>query len=631
MKSKILKHFNATVTIYFIIAIFFLILQLFQLKSFNGVKGDIVYSGLSTKQRGLIPSRVRRIKLTFNGAELQLTPFERLKTITSDGIIHPLDFLDFQLQEDRIILMFDNDVQLNLISDIHSKKVTLRPELPLTIPPMERLLIPINWLDDFQLVQEDDILKLSRGEEENYFLTLPSESQINPQKNLDINVSNNILREVVLEETLSGTGRTLNDWFEKEGRRNLQDVYLREINQYQNLVFQSLKGRLLNNGYISDPQGENYFLEEAIIALLKESITRNQYPSLQAELAQSASSNRSRLSYYSAPFLGDIVTQGSTLISADWRQQSQMQQLLDNGDLSIFDYDDLFNFFSTQRSLDGELQRLEQLADKPSDQYNRINGQLTLLLDLQQNQSDSQRTLVIQEILNKQIIPNIFWIKEDLLLFDQQGIAQLEDSIVLGCLLIKYGNLLDEKLLAAGYKIVLSALKFQDDLGYIPQELIYSSNGDPEASGRMLPEKVYQMVTLSPYSTRRIDLSDELGLGSWAYTGASKFSLTSTPRETVINLDFPLEHAHHLVIRGVKPFYRIDLHGIKWKSDQNFQRYSDGWVYDEQRNILYLKVQHRRPTETIRILYYDPDAEAADTEEQPQREEESPPLFEESN
>ena len=44
------------------------------------------------------------------------------------------------------------------------------------------------------------------------------------------------------------------------------------------------------------------------------------------------------------------------------------------------------------------------------------------------------------------------------------------------------------------------------------------------------------------------------------------------------------------------------MHGIPWKSDPEFQIYSDGWVYDSLRRALFVKIRHRSELQSIRII-----------------------------
>lgn len=609
MNSKVLKRFYTAASLYFLIALIFLVIHIFSTERISGIRGNINYIGRSTKPSRLRPAEIRKMKVFFNGLELFVDPLHRLKVITSDGITHPLKFENYSLTDNGINLHFNHEVNLLIISDIHSKKVLLQPDLPLTIPPMERLILPAQWMKGYQLTLEEDLYRLHKGENENFYLTMPENTIIKEDAHLlDIDVSNNILRDIVLEETLTGSGRTLQDWFEKEGDRDLVSAYARELQQYAEKVFLSVRGRMDSEGFINDKAGERYFSENAVNLLLIESLERGMYPETQSELQAVASRNRSRLSNLSAVYLGDIVTQGGNMISSDWRFQTQLNSGLSSQAYSFFEYRGLYNFFNSQIGLYKKTVDLENLAmenkDHTEDYLYQLN-RLEFLLEAEYAQPNTERLAVIKQQLEEILLANVFWIKEDLLLFDEQGIAQMEASLRLGKLLVQYApQLSEQQWLIAGRKIVLSTLRYSDTLGYIPESLIFSSTGEPEQVGFIRPEHNYHILITSRYNPRRIPLSDKLGAGSWVYTGVSKLSISSSPRETVLNVDFPLGASHHMIIRGVKPFTNIYLHGIRWKSDANFQRYSDGWVYDSQKEILYLKIQHKRPTETIQIRYY---------------------------
>jgi len=59
-----------------------------------------------------------------------------------------------------------------------------------------------------------------------------------------------------------------------------------------------------------------------------------------------------------------------------------------------------------------------------------------------------------------------------------------------------------------------------------------------------------------------------------------------------------------MVVRGVKPFNRIQIYGMDFRTDPRFERYdSSGWAYSASEQTLLLKMKHRSPTEYVRIFY----------------------------
>jgi hypothetical protein len=59
-----------------------------------------------------------------------------------------------------------------------------------------------------------------------------------------------------------------------------------------------------------------------------------------------------------------------------------------------------------------------------------------------------------------------------------------------------------------------------------------------------------------------------------------------------------------MMIKGVKPFKKIQLYNIDFRTDPRFERYdSSGWAYSESEQTLLLKMKHRAKEEHIRIFY----------------------------
>ena len=55
-----------------------------------------------------------------------------------------------------------------------------------------------------------------------------------------------------------------------------------------------------------------------------------------------------------------------------------------------------------------------------------------------------------------------------------------------------------------------------------------------------------------------------------------------------------------MIIRGIRPFYRIQIHEIDFRTDPRFEMYnSSGYVYDERTRTLLLKMKHKKDDEDI--------------------------------
>jgi len=117
-----------------------------------------------------------------------------------------------------------------------------------------------------------------------------------------------------------------------------------------------------------------------------------------------------------------------------------------------------------------------------------------------------------------------------------------------------------------------------------------------EGAGRL--HSILKPVENSP---RALWLTDT---GHWAWTVSSSARAAFQGANMTLTFTYPVNNIHYVIIRGVRPFIRIQIHGQDWRSDSQFEIYdSSGWVYYPQEQILVLKLRHRSTTENVRIIY----------------------------
>jgi hypothetical protein len=113
---------------------------------------------------------------------------------------------------------------------------------------------------------------------------------------------------------------------------------------------------------------------------------------------------------------------------------------------------------------------------------------------------------------------------------------------------------------------------------------------------------LYAILNTADYYPRAEWFTDS---GLWAWT-VSPSSRASYDRDGNLNISvsFPVNMAHYMIVRGVRPFIKIQLHGTDWRTDSQFERYdSSGWVYYQQDQILIIKLRHRATVENIGVFY----------------------------
>ncbi|MDR0403665.1 MAG: hypothetical protein LBH35_08775 [Treponema sp.] len=170
----------------------------------------------------------------------------------------------------------------------------------------------------------------------------------------------------------------------------------------------------------------------------------------------------------------------------------------------------------------------------------------------------------------------------------------------------------DETRRALGRSIVLSVLSLADDAGSAPRIVVRNENsGFDEKPGveRLSSAGMYRICRNENggeyyAGARSLSPNETPATGLWAWTAASNVSAVQGPGTTDITVSFPAGETHYMIIRGLRPFAVLQLYGIDYPSDPQFERYdSSGWAYSPQEQTLLLKMRHRSSTERIRILY----------------------------
>jgi hypothetical protein len=186
------------------------------------------------------------------------------------------------------------------------------------------------------------------------------------------------------------------------------------------------------------------------------------------------------------------------------------------------------------------------------------------------------------------------------LVFGGNGEADTGFNFRLGKALEVYGETIgDEGWAGFGRSLILSILSMTDSAGSLPETLILSEGfREKPESPRFNASRLYRTIPADTYPH-----AAGLSGGMWAWTTASGISVAQDSSIVDISVSFPMGETHYMMIRGVRPFSRIQLYGIDFRTDPQFERYdSSGWSYSASEQTLLLKMKHRVSVEHIRIF-----------------------------
>ena len=197
--------------------------------------------------------------------------------------------------------------------------------------------------------------------------------------------------------------------------------------------------------------------------------------------------------------------------------------------------------------------------------------------------------------------------------------ADAEFNLRLGNALLVYAeSVQNSSLTGIGRSLILSVLSMGDASGMVTAGLSISEKAElVESTARLTSARLYRILNpVNPFP-RAVILGTQAN-GLWAWTAAQAINVNQQDDTIDITVSFPASETHYMLIRGVKPFARIQLYGMDFRSDPQFERYdSSGWVYYSQEQVLVLKMRHRTAEERIRIIFREEARPAPRTETAP--------------
>jgi hypothetical protein len=159
---------------------------------------------------------------------------------------------------------------------------------------------------------------------------------------------------------------------------------------------------------------------------------------------------------------------------------------------------------------------------------------------------------------------------------------------------------------ALARSLILSVLSLGDGSGIVKAGFLLSPEG--EITGNPAPSKLttarlYRILRPGEYRPKALPIAVPAN-NLWTWTAARTVSASLENDILDISVSFPAGETHYMIIRGLRPFAKIQLYNMDFRTDPQFERYdSSGWSYNAQEQALTLKMKHRATVEHVRIFF----------------------------
>jgi len=350
--------------------------------------------------------------------------------------------------------------------------------------------------------------------------------------------------------------------------------------------------------------------ESLVIAFTEESLNRSSYSAAVAAIP-AAFRNGNRRSYESSVFLGQLSQQYRSLISKDQETLNRLNSLLSEKSPLFLSEPDVFDFlisrghtkqFNDGLNLAGSLtpeqisleltpaifqwdMEWQYLSSYMENNFSHLTEQaINLVSDSLRMNSEKNKVFAV----NENRIDTIFNIRLGKALLGWAEVQKNDSWIMLA------------------RSFIISVLTLESYTGTIRAEYIISADGEitenPQ-SENLSTAHYYRILGLGEYSPRAVALSAG-DSHIWAWTAGQYITTVMENNVLDISISFPVNETHYIIIRGIKPFGKIQLHGTDFRSDPQFERYdSSGWSYIAGDQTLLVKMKHRTAEEHIRIYF----------------------------
>lgn len=335
--------------------------------------------------------------------------------------------------------------------------------------------------------------------------------------------------------------------------------------------------------------------EQLVVAYIAAMAENRQYKEALNKIPSNLKTS-SRRTYLSAPYFNTLSSMNTSLVRHMENRSSMINYAIQQKNLDIFTIQDLAEVLCTLEGKDV----VTKLITMPASliEFNPSVAQAAGIINTYTRLSSFDRTLAqnLMPVLEKSLetISAACSLENNLIrLEENEASLPILDSISVGMALIAYGNLtgnMDYK--ATGYLIINS---------YITPEVSENLHIMTELYPIVIPHNTY-------YPHIKI-VANKADSGNnkpvWAWTIAQNINYTKQSNgDVIITMDFPQGEINHSIFNGIKPFRRIDIYGMPFRTDPKFESYnSSGYVYNAETQTMFFKSLHKAQRETIKLYY----------------------------
>lgn len=615
---KYLSHRILVLTVLYIGIIFGIFaLQFTNGNAFSKAIGSMIFSGTTETSESGVIRPILPLHASVNGVDFFLDDQNPLIAYTAEKTAVKLKVTGISSEESGFTIVFTENVSVSFssIKRTNADIITISATIPARYL---KVAFPYKITRSSRIEKKDSLTLVNTGKKQFLFSgTAIENGNSNSIRHLAILRSSPV---VYYQTYIPAKGLVIEDLLDLPTASDA--AYRKAVERYASVSLASFRQSVVS-GSLSEGIVASYLSEMGRIGMYRSAI----------ELIPETYKNGAGRTYLTLPFLNNLEKTYATLISREREERLELSRKLTDNNPSVFEFPSLISFLVDRGStiLLKDVTRFVSVIDISTVTTRQAAGILEAAMDFAVYYPKDENVLLsLADACERRLKSAFVRLQDNLYVSDDGKTVNTLESLQIAPILIRYGSTVAEKTAwkNAGNLLVSSVVSLLGENALLPSaySISASETGEPfeitsKGTVTLDPATVYPvLVTGNSWYPHALSLASQAGPGVWAWTSAQAVKILKVSEELIkITARFPQGETHYMVIRGIKPFYRILIYGLDFRTDPRFESYnSSGYVYNEQTQTLYLKMRHKVEYEDI-LIYMgtdpNPKSEGADAAE----------------
>lgn len=598
-----MKHKSSrmiALTISYILIIFGIFVIQFTIgKTFYYTIGAMTVSGRDEVDETGNRTPLLPLHIVSNGLDFYITDQTPLTAKTSNNEDITLKVLEYKKNEDSFSVVCSNGVLIDFNSYLSETIATVR--ISVSMPSeIETVYFPWKLTQSARLERQDGQIFLRYGKDRFIFRGGHGFGNSDDTSELPHLILSSSKKTAIYETYVQSESLDFDSIF------RLPIATEEEYNKTKQLFRENALE------YFSNVISSRNYNEELLTSYIAEKTFNGEYAKALVYAPASLLPKEKR-TYISTTFYGNLAQNDKSLAAYHKKKLSGIELGIARAETSVFDRVSLIPFLinNSRVNLISALEKMASNAKQEDLNSFLAAGLLEAAMDYAFYFPSKQNIFMENSEKYENVLKDsLISIDNGLYISSDKKTIDTEKTLQAASILIRYGNSYPDKdsWKAVGQALYSSIFSLGGNSSSLPAS--FDIQGDKAKKLGLMAndalilhaEKLYPVaIKDNPHYPHEESLALKAEPGIWAWTSAHDINVLKNDAKIFsFRISAKTGDTHYMIIRGIRPFYRIQVYGIDFRSDPRFEIYnSSGYVYDERTRTLLLKIKHKKDDEDI--------------------------------